>query len=81
MWLNYDENPGNKSIPSGLSAQIYRSYTNSRMELVESVSLNEYASLLTDDNLASSVPFRVIVDGNSGEVRVYDPTSSMRELV
>jgi hypothetical protein len=74
LWLNYDENPKNKDIPSGLSAQIYRSRTNSRMDLVESISLNEYASLLTEENLASEVPFRIIIDGNTGEVRVYDPT-------
>jgi hypothetical protein len=76
LWLNYDENPKNKDIPSGLSAQVYRSRTNSRMDLVESVSLNEYAPLLTEENLASEVPFRIIVDGNTGEVRVYDPTDS-----
>ncbi|MDR2786125.1 MAG: hypothetical protein LBB83_09460 [Treponema sp.] len=74
LWLNYDENPDNGRIPGGLSAQVYRSYTNSRMDLVESVSLNEYASLLTDDNLTSSVPFRIVVDGSTGEIRVYDPT-------
>jgi hypothetical protein len=74
LWLNYDEKPSNSRISSGLSAQIYRSYTNSYMELVESFPLNEYAPLLTDDNLASSVPFRIVIDGSTGEVRVYDPT-------
>jgi hypothetical protein len=74
LWLNYDKNPSNGRIPSGLSAQIYRSYTNSRMDLVESFDLNEYASLLTDDNLATSVPFRIIINGSTGEVQVYDPT-------
>jgi hypothetical protein len=74
LWLNYDENPGNKSIPRGLSAQVYRSHTNSRMTLVESISLSEYDSLLTGENLAFEVPFRIIVDGDTGEVRVYDPT-------
>jgi hypothetical protein len=49
------------------------------MELVESVDLNEYASLLTQDNLSSPVPFRIIVDGNTGEVRVYDPTDANLE--
>jgi len=76
LWLNYDENPVNRNIPRGLSAQVYHSSTNSRMDLVESVNLNEYAPLLTQDNLASPVPFRIIVDGSTGEVRVYDPTDS-----
>ncbi|MDR2402498.1 MAG: hypothetical protein LBD78_00530 [Spirochaetaceae bacterium] len=75
LWLNYDENPIDSKIPRGLSAQVYRSYTNSWMELVESVDLNEYAGLLTVDNL-SYVPFRISVDGTTGEVRVYDPTDS-----
>jgi hypothetical protein len=74
LWLNYDENPANKSIPKGLSAQVYRSSTNSSMELVESIDLNEYAHLLTAENLSSPIPFKIIVDGNTGEVRVYDPT-------
>jgi hypothetical protein len=74
LWLNYDEQPLNRDIPRGLSAQIYRSYTNSRMDLVESIDLNEYADLLTPENLAEPVPFKVLVDGNTGEVRVYDPT-------
>jgi hypothetical protein len=74
LWLNYDESPISSRIPSGLSAQVYRSTTNSRMDLVESISLNEYVPLLTDDNLASPVPFRITVDGSTGEVRVYDPT-------
>ncbi|MDR3166340.1 MAG: hypothetical protein LBT93_00220 [Treponema sp.] len=74
LWLNYDENPISGDIPRGLSAQVYRSYTNSQMELVQSVDLNQYTDLLTVDNLASPVPFRIWADGNTGEVRVYDPT-------
>ncbi|MDR1972448.1 MAG: hypothetical protein LBQ46_11075 [Treponema sp.] len=74
LWLNYDENPGTSQIPAGLSAQIYRSYTNSYMELVESVDLNEYVENVTVDDLDYPVPFRILVDGATGEVRVYDPT-------
>jgi hypothetical protein len=74
LWLNYDENPDSWDIPRGLSAQVYRSYTHSRMELVQSIDLNQYADLLTVDNLSAPVPFTITVDGNTGEVRVYDPT-------
>ena len=74
LWFNYDEKPLNKDIPAGLSAQVYRSYDNSRMDLVDSYDLNYYADLLTDDNLSQPVPFRITVDGDTGEVRVYDPT-------
>jgi len=74
LWLNYDEKPLSKDIPAGLSAQIYRSITNSRMLLIDSVSLAEYEPLLTDENLDSPITFKIIADGNTGEVRVYDPT-------
>jgi hypothetical protein len=74
LWLNYDENPINKNIPRGFSAQVYRSYTNSRMELVESVDLNHYASLISLEDLADPIPFKIVVDGDSGEIRIYDPT-------
>ncbi|MDR3193192.1 MAG: hypothetical protein LBT87_09025 [Treponema sp.] len=73
LWLNYDENPGNSKIPRGLSAQIYRSHTNSWMDLVESFDLNSYTQYLTAEDLAYPVHFRIIADGNTGEVRVYDP--------
>jgi hypothetical protein len=74
LWLNYDENPQNKDIPRGLSAQVYRSQTNSQMDLVQSYDLNRYVDLLTDENLGYPVHFKIIADGDSGEVRVYDPT-------
>jgi hypothetical protein len=73
LWLNYDENPRDSKIPRGLSAQIYRSYTNTWMELVESFDLNSYAQYLTADDLAYPVHFKIIADGNTGEVQVYDP--------
>jgi hypothetical protein len=73
LWLNYDENPDNSRIPAGLSAQVYHSFTNSYMELVDSVDLNEYADIVTEEDLNYPVPFKILVDGTSGEVRVYDP--------
>jgi len=76
LWLNYDENPVTKGIPKGFSAQVYRSYSSARMELLESVDLNEFAYLLTDENLRDPIPFRIWADGNTGEVRIYDPTDA-----
>jgi hypothetical protein len=75
LWLNYDERPISRDIPQGLSAQVYHSYTNSRMELVQSFDLNHYAGLLTQENLAYPIHFKFFVDGNTGEVQVYDPTA------
>ncbi|MDR1447154.1 MAG: hypothetical protein LBI90_09705 [Treponema sp.] len=74
LWLNYDENPLNRNIQRGLSGQVYRSYSNSQMDLVASYDLNQYAQYLTDENLADPVPFRITINGDTGEVRVYDPT-------
>jgi hypothetical protein len=76
LWLNYDEKPLSRAIPRGFSAQVYHSYTNSSMDLVHSVDLNNYAYLLTQENLSYTVPFKITVDGSSGEVRVYDPTDA-----
>ena len=76
IWLNYDEKPLIKDIPAGLSAQIYRSVSNSQMDLIQSYNLNEYADLLTYENLAEPIPFKIIVNGNTGEVQVYDPTEN-----
>ena len=73
LWLNYDEKPISKDIPAGLSAQVYRSTTNSRMELIASIPLSDYEPLLTDDNLSYPIPFRIEANGNTGEVRIYDP--------
>jgi hypothetical protein len=79
LWLNYDENPANPRVPAGLSAQVYRSVSNSYMELVDSVDLNEAAAYVTEDDLNYPVPFRIMVDGSTGEVRIYDPTDPVLE--
>ncbi|WP_010255682.1 hypothetical protein [Treponema primitia] len=74
LWLNYDEKPISRDIPAGLSAQVYRSYTNSRMDLVQSISLKDYEKFLTAENLDTPVVFRIEAYGNTGDIRVYDPT-------
>ena len=80
LWLNYDENPITRGIHRGFSAQVYRSNSNSSMDLLESYNLNEYASLLTYENCAAnSVPAKIWIDGGTGEVRVYDPTDPTLE--
>ena len=73
LWVNYDKDPISELIPQGLSVQVYRSISNSRMELLESISLNNYLPWLME-NLDRAIPFRIIANGDTGEVRVYDPT-------
>jgi len=74
LWLNYDKKPFSKDTPVGLSAQVYRSVNNSQMELITSLPLPEYERFLTKENLASPISFRIIANGDTGEVRIYDPT-------
>jgi len=76
LWLNYDKNPRDKNIQPGLSAQIYRSYSNSWMELVESFDLNKYVPLLTEETLAKPIHFKIIADANTGEIRIYNPADN-----
>jgi hypothetical protein len=75
LWLNYDEKPINRNIPRGLSAQVYRSVSNSQMDLIQSVDLNYMANILYQ-NLSDPIPFSIWADGNTGEVRVYDPSDA-----
>jgi hypothetical protein len=78
LWLNYDENPITAGIPRGLSAQVYRSYSSSQMDLVESIPLPQYENALMN-NLGEAILFTIWANGNTGEVRVYDPTDSSME--
>lgn len=73
LWLNYDANPVSKEIPKGLSAQVYKSHSHSYMELVASVDLNDYASLLEEFSPDTVVPVRIIANGDTGNVRIMDP--------
>jgi hypothetical protein len=44
------------------------------MELLYSIDLNQYLPLLTTENLKNPVAFKIYVNGDTGEFRVYDPT-------
>ena len=72
LWINYDENPVSSSTPKGLSAQIYKSDSNSRMNLVQSVSLSALEPMLSQ-YLGYTLPVKLMIDGNSGMARIYDP--------
>ena len=75
LWLNYDENPVTRGFPRGFTAQVYKSFNNSTMDLVDSFDLNDYTFFLTYENWAAKpVPVKIWADGSSGEVRIYDPT-------
>jgi len=72
IWLNYDENA--KGITKGLSAQVYKSLNHSQMELLADFDLNKYAHLLNADNSDFVIPVKMLINGITGDVKVYDPT-------
>ncbi|MDR1220472.1 MAG: hypothetical protein LBK73_12805 [Treponema sp.] len=75
LWLNYDKNPlKNSGLQAGLSGQVYRSINHSTMELVQSVDLNHYVPLFTQEGGSNLVSFKIYANGDTGEIRVYDPT-------
>jgi hypothetical protein len=79
LWLNYDVAP--EGIAPGLSAQVYRSVNNSRMDLLADYDLNwalqnmSDIGLTLDDLLSQTVTIRLSVDPASGEVVFHDPFS------
>jgi len=74
IWLNYDEEA--KGISSGLSAQVYKSLSHSQMKLVADFDLNKYAPLLNAANMDIVIPVKMKVNGNTGDVKIYDPTKA-----
>jgi hypothetical protein len=74
LWLNYDLAPVTRGFPAGFTAQVYKSLTNSRMDLVESFDLNWTLDYISWDDLNYPVPVKIWINGDTGEVRVYDPT-------
>jgi len=73
LWLNYDADPVSKSIPRGLSAQLYKSVSHSRMQLISSIDLNKYASVIENAGPNTLLPITIIVNGRTGAVRIYNP--------
>lgn len=72
LWLNYDPMPTYGS--KGFTAQVYKSSSETKMELVGEFDLNRFAYLLNASNMNISIPARIKIDGNTGSVWVEDPT-------
>lgn len=71
LWLNYDPDP--TYGPAGFTAQVYKSTSETKMELVGSYDLNNYTHLLNSRNLNTIVPARIKINGNTGSVWVESP--------
>jgi hypothetical protein len=78
LWVNLDTTVSRESPHYGLRGQVYRSRTNTDMRLMKdyNVEILPVASALGALNniVGVSVPVKLIVNTNDGEVRVYDPT-------
>ncbi len=75
LWLNYDNNP-NAYGGSGFRAQVYKSTSPVEMHIVPSLNYSLNPSVLTRSNVSTIVPVKIVVNGNTGSVKVYDPTHS-----
>ena len=72
LWLNYDEAPTAPGVPRGLSAQLYKSQSDTTMEIVETVSLRSLEPFLADV-LDSEIPIKLTFLADRGEVFITDP--------
>jgi len=72
LWLNYDENPSYGK--AGFRAQVYRSIGHSEMELIDGYDIPLDTRVLTAANMELIIPVKIQIDGNTGLVKVWDPT-------
>lgn len=72
LWLNYDEDPTYGG--AGFRGQVYQSFGHSRMELVEGYDMKLNPSVLTAANMDLVIPLKIQVDGETGLVKMWDPT-------
>ena len=72
LWLNYDDEATYGS--TGFQAQVYKSTSPTKMELVGEFNLNRFAIYLSSQHAGYKIPVRIKVDGTSGSVWVVDPT-------
>ena len=77
MWVNYDDSVAKTSEHYGLRAQVYESKTNSRMNLLPGHSLEIFPRDIVMQNLyylQYTLPVKIQINTNDGEIRVYDTT-------
>ncbi len=72
LWLNYDTVSAQPDIPKGLSAQLYKSTSNSDMELIDSVSLSSVEPIAAQ-YINSIVPVKLTYLSSQGRVLIADP--------
>ena len=75
LWLNYDVNATAAGVPRGLSAQVYKSSSDKKMEVVKSIDLNPFLGLLSA-NLDVDIPVKITFLADKGRVIIADPTGA-----
>jgi hypothetical protein len=72
LWLNYDVNTEDKTH-YGFRAQVYKSLSHARMELMEDYNIRIPTSSLKREYLGLTIPVKIKLFPDTGEVRVYNP--------
>ena len=76
LWVNMDTEVSETSPHYGFRAQVYKSDSHSRMNLVRELN----TEIVYPDEIEEAlyyldyyIPFRIVVNTENGEVRIYDP--------
>lgn len=72
LWLNYDENTNDREH-YGYRAQVYKSENHSKMYLMDNYNLKIPTSYLKREYANYDIPVKIVVNTNTGEIRVYNP--------
>lgn len=72
LWLNYDVNTKAEEH-YGFRGQVYRSVSHSKMELMEDYNIRIPTSSLKMEYLNYTIPVKMKLYPDTGEVRVYNP--------
>lgn len=79
LWLNYDDVVPPTSVHYGFRGQVYRSFSNSEMELMPEYNVEIYPREVVLENLdylQYPLPVKIRVDTSTGEIRVYHPVET-----
>lgn len=74
LWLNYDTNPTYGG--SGFRAQVYRSMSATDMILMPGYDVGLNVADLPTSDTSVIVPVKIVVNSNTGDVTVWDPTQA-----
>lgn len=77
LWFNLDTTVPRASEHYGLRAQVYKSTSNSTMNLMKEYNEEVLPVEVVEeslDYLSEALYFKMIVDTDSGEIQVFDPT-------